>query len=327
MFEQARDPASASRSRGLHAIAVEPATSHVVADARAGRFAGPRILVVGCGDVGVRLIARLGDRFRVHAVTHSPERAPALRRLGAVPVVADLDAPATLHRLQGLAPDVVHLAPPATRGDDDFRTRALLNALHAVRRFVYISTTGVYGDCGGAWVDETRTVAPSTDRARRRVAAERRLRAWARERHVALTILRVPGIYAGDRLPLSRLDGATPVLRDEDDVFTNHVHADDLARAIVLALHRGRPLRVYHAVDASAMKMGDWFDAIAATHGLPSPRRVSRGEMATLVGPDRLSFMSESRRLTSQRLRDELGLRLAYPTVREGLAAARGPAE
>ena len=320
MFGPAQDPVSATRPQGLHAIAVEPTASAGVADARVGRFGGPRILVVGCGDVGVRLIARLGDRFRVHAITHSPERAPALRRLGAVPIVADLDDPATLHRLQGLAPDVVHLAPPANRGADDLRTRALLNALHGVRRLVYISTTGVYGDCGGAWVDETRTVAPSTDRARRRVAAEGRLRAWARERRVALTILRVPGIYAGDRLPLSRLDGTTPVLRDEDDVYTNHVHADDLARAIVLALYRGRPQRVYHAVDASATKMGAWFDAIAATHGLPSPRRVSRDELSTLVGPDRLSFMSESRRLTNQRLREELGLRLAYPTVREGLA-------
>jgi len=288
-------------------------------DSRIGPFAGPRILVVGCGDVGLRLIRLLGDRFRVSAVTRSAARAPLLRAAGATPIVADLDLRGSLMRLGGIAPTVVHLAPPQAQGPLDLHTRALVSVLHGVRRLVYISTSGVYGDCGGAWIDETRAVAPQTDRARRRVDAERHLRAWAKASGAALTILRVPGIYAGDRLPLSRLSTPTPVLRPEDDVYTNHVHADDLARLVVLALHRGRPQRIYHAVDSSAMRMGEWFDLLADSRGMPRPERVSRAEIETRVAPERLSFMRESRLLANRRMTEELGMRLAYPTVREGL--------
>lgn len=289
-------------------------------DHRGGRFAQPRILVVGCGDVGTRLVRRLGDRFRVHALTHSPTRVRALRDLGATPHVADLDDPPSLHRIAAIAPTVIHLAPPPLHGTSDPRTAALCGTLRGVRRLVYVSTSGVYGDCGGAWVTETRPVAPETDRARRRVDAERRLRAWARATGAALVILRVPGIYAGDRLPTARLVAGTPVLRAEDDVYTNHIHADDLARIIVLAIRRGLPQRIYHAVDGSAIRMADWFDLLADARGVTRPPRVSLAELETQVSADRLSFMRESRRLSGRRAQAELGLRLAYPTVREGLA-------
>ncbi len=135
-------------------------------------------------------------------------------------------------------------------------------------------------------------------------------------------ILRVPGIYAAARLPTARLANATPVLRAADDVYTNHIHADDLARIVFVALQRGRPQRVYHAVDDSAVLMGDWFDALADARGLPRPERVSRDAIAGRVAAERLSFMSESRRLANRRLHDELGVRLAYPTVHDGLASA-----
>lgn len=290
-------------------------------DPRAGHFAGPRILVVGCGDVGLRLVHLLGDRFRIFALTHTPQRSGALRAAGAIPIVADLDRRDSLLAFGGIAPTVVHLAPPQTRGALDLRTKALVSVLHGVRRLVYVSTSGVYGDCDGDWVDETRTVAPQTDRARRRVDAEVRLRDWAKCRGAALTILRVPGIYANDRLPLSRLSTGTPVLRPEDDVYTNHIHADDLARLVVLTLFRGRPQRVYHAVDSSAMRMGEWFDLLADSKGLSRPGRATRAEIESQVSVERLSFMSESRRLTNARITDELGMRLSYPTVREGLEA------
>ena len=283
-------------------------------------FARPRLLIVGCGDVGMRLLPSLTGHLRVFALTSQLERRAELRALGAVPVVADLDRPETLARLRNLAPWVLHLAPPQPDGEYDRRTRRLVAARGSVRRMVYVSTSGVYGDCGGALVRESRPVAPRNARARRRVDAERILRAWALANGVALSILRVPGIYADDRLPLRRLEQGTPALAAHDDVYTSHVHADDLARSAWLALMRGRPGRVVHAVDDTRLKMADYFDAVADAFGLARAPRLPRAELEKVVSPMLLSFMSESRRLDNTRLTRELRVRLRYPDVASTLA-------
>ena len=285
----------------------------------------PTLLIVGCGDIGQRVLQLLHPRWRVLALTSTPARMPALRALGALPLLGNLDEPHTLGRLGGLADAVLHLAPPPMHGDADPRTAALLQALARggrVRRIVYGSTTGVYGDCGGALFDETRTVAPTTDRARRRVHAEAQLRWFGRRTGAVVTVLRIPGIYASNRPgghPRERLARGTAVLAAEDDVYTNHIHADDLARACVAALLRGRPQRVVHASDDSDLKMGDYFDMAAQMSGLPKAPRITREQAREQLSPMLLSFMSESRRLLNQRLKNELRLRLRYPTVREGL--------
>jgi nucleoside-diphosphate-sugar epimerase len=287
----------------------------------------PTLLIVGCGDVGQRVLRLLQRRLRVLALSSSPQRLPDLRRQGAVPLLGNLDQPQTLGRLAGLADTVLHLAPPQAEGAADLRTRALLQALarcNRVRRLVYASTSGVYGDAGGAAFDETRAPAPTTDRARRRVDAEAQLRAYGRRSGVCVSILRIPGIYAGDRAgghPRERLQRGTPVLCEADDVYTNHIHADDLARACVAALWRGAPQRIYHASDDSEVRMGDYFDLAADLEGLPRPPRISRAEAQQRLNPMLLSFMSESRRLLNGRLKSELRLRLRYPTVNEGLRA------
>lgn len=275
----------------------------------------PRLLMLGCGDVGMRMLPLLRERFRVIAVTSNPARRAELRAAGALPIVADLDVPATLGRLARLARVIVHLAPPQSSGLKDRRTRNLAAILPDHANLVYISTTGVYGDCGGDAVDETRPVRPSNARARRRVDAEAVLRAWARRSGSRLAILRAPGIYARERLPVERLRNGSPALIAAEDVYTNHIHADDLAAIAVRAIDYARPLRIYHAVDNSAMKMGEYFDAVARAVQLPPPPRLSRAELAQQVTPMMLSFMSESRRLRNARLRDELGMRLRYPTV------------
>jgi nucleoside-diphosphate-sugar epimerase len=211
-----------------------------------------------------------------------------------------------------------------TRWWRDDRTTALVRALRLrtlPAALVYGSTSGVYGDCGGARIDETRTVRPATPRAHRRVDAERAVR-WLGRAGVATRILRIPGIYAPDReggTPRERLHKRTPVLRAEDDVYTNHIHADDLARACAAALHRGAPQRVLHASDDTELRMGDYFDLAADLCGLPRPPRLSRQEAREKLSPLQLSFMGESRRLDNRRLKRELRLRLRYPTVREGL--------
>jgi nucleoside-diphosphate-sugar epimerase len=278
-------------------------------------FNRPRLLIVGCGDVGMRLLPLLARHFRVFATTSQPARRAALRAAGAVPLVVDLDQPATLRRLHGLAPWVVHLAPPPADGVLDTRTRNLSAVLPAGGKVVYISTTGVYGDCGGALFDESRPVAPRNARALRRVDAERSLRDWARRAGATLSILRVPGIYGADRLPLKRLQQGTPALIEADDVYTNHIHADDLAAIIVHALYRALPNRTYHAVDDSDMKMAHYFDVVADAFKLPRPPRLPRAELQQEVSPALLSFMSESRRLLNGRIKRELRVRLTYPTV------------
>jgi len=294
------------------------------------RFRRERLLVVGCGDVGQRVVRLLGRRMQVLALTSSPGRVPALRGLGARPLVGNLDELATLRRLSGVATRVLHLAPPPGEGAGgdgwwrDPRTVALARALRLrslPASLVYASTSGVYGDCQGALVPETRSVAPATPRAQRRVNAERAVRHLGRT-GVRASILRIPGIYATDReggTPEARLRRGTPVLAPEDDVFTSHIHADDLARACLAALWRGRPQRAYNVCDATRMKMGDYFDLAADLYGLPRPPRVARSEAAQKLSLALLSFMSESRQLDNRRLLHELGLRLRYPTVGEGL--------
>ena len=285
----------------------------------------PRLLIVGCGDVGMRLIPLLRSRFRVFALTSQSERLSELRSAGVIPILGNLDNPQSLYRLKGLADIVVHLAPPPMQGSLDQRTRNLVAILPRHGRLVYVSTTGVYGDCKGAFFDETRPVAPVNARAERRVDAERVLRRWARHHEGKLSILRVPGIYAADRLPLERLRQGTPALLDSDDVYTNHIHADDLAQIIALALFRAQPLRVYHTVDDSALKMGDYFDQVANAFKLPRPPRVPRAELSKQVSPMLLSFMSESRRLSNQRMKTELGVRLRFPAVSDLLASLQSP--
>lgn len=291
------------------------------------RFKRPTLLVVGCGDIGLRVVRLLRSRWRLLALTSSPERCAELRAAGAVPLLGNLDAPATIARLAGLADAVLHLAPPPSHGPVDTRTANLLAALARKRRvrcLVYASTSGVYGDCSGARIDETRALRPATDRARRRVDAEARVRRFGRALGVRVSLLRVPGIYALDRVggdPRERVARGTPALAPADDVFTNHIHADDLAHACVAALHRGLPQRVVHASDDTELKMGDYFDRVADLFDLSHPPRVTREQAAATLSPMQLSFMSESRRLTNDRLKRELGLRLRHPTIDHGLRA------
>ncbi len=190
------------------------------------------------------------------------------------------------------------------------------------RRLVYVSTTGVYGDCAGAGIDETRKLNPESERALRRVDAESCLRAWGTRCGVAVSILRAPGIYAADRLPIDRLQKGTPALVDREDAWTNHIHADDLAAACVAALRHGKPNRAYNAVDDSDLKMADYFDRVAEAFGLPKAPRLTRDEAGKVLSPVQLSFMRESRRIGNRRLKKELKLSLAYPTVDAGIAEA-----
>jgi nucleoside-diphosphate-sugar epimerase len=292
-----------------------------------------RVLLIGCGDVALRAARLLSPNFRLYGLTRRGDQHAALRTAGITPIAGDLDRVRTLARMRLSPWAVLHCAPPPAAGGDDTRTRNLIAALGSARslprRLVYVSTSGVYGDCAGARVAETRPPAPATPRARRRVAAEARLRHWCLARPVQLSILRAPGIYSEDRLPLERLREGTPALRPDDDVYTNHVHAEDLARACVAAITRGLPQRAYNISDDAELKMGEYFDLVADAFGLPRPPRIAGHVAEGAVPPMLLSFMRESRRLLNARAKRDLRWRPHYPTpatllgemVRNGRAA------
>lgn len=270
----------------------------------------------------------------------------------------DLDGRHSLNRLAGLAHTVLHFAPPppaeksplhpplATGGNQgersldhsppfakggqggfaviDTRTRNLLSALSRSippKRLIYISTSGVYGDCGGAQVSETHPLNPQTARAYLRVDAEQQIRAWAKHNGVHASILRVPGIYAADRLPLDRLRAGTPAIVAEEDSYTNHIHADDLARCVVAAMRHAKPNRVVHTSDDSDLRMGEYFDAVSDAFGLAHAPRISRAEAQHVLSPMLLSFINESRQLTNERMKKELKVKLLYHTVADTLAS------
>ena len=288
-------------------------------------------MIVGCGDVGLRVARLLPARVKRLALTSSPARMPELRAQGLTPLLGNLDDAASLRRLAALATRVIHLAPPPNghpQWREDPRTQTLLQVLRLrgpaglPQSLVYGSTSGVYGDCQGALVSEVRRVNPETPRAQRRVHAESQLRFFGRSTGTAVHILRIPGIYAPDReggTPRGRLLKGTPVLQEQDDVYTNHIHADDLARACLAALWRGKPQRVTHTSDDTDLKMGDYFDLAADLYQLPRPPRLTREDAVMQLPAMQLSFMSESRRLDNHRLKQELKVVLRYRTVVEGL--------
>ncbi|WP_216167945.1 SDR family oxidoreductase [Polynucleobacter finlandensis] len=281
-------------------------------------FGKPRILIIGCGDIGLRVAKQLCRNYRVFALTSQQSRFSELRGLGITPILGDLDKPETLWRLSGLAETVIHLAPPQNIGHRDSRTRNLTRILAqgpaSLSRLIYVSTTGVYGDHKGGRVSEITPVNPQSERAKRRVDAERVLRLWGPAHGVAVTILRVPGIYAANRLPVERLQARTPALISDEDAYSNHIQSDDLARLVCAAVYHGKPQRVINACDGGETKMGDYFDEVADAFGLERPARMPAAELQKIVSPMLWSFMRESRRVTNTRL-PELKTPLRYPSV------------
>ena len=276
-----------------------------------------RLLIIGCGDVARRAIPLLSQRYRLFALVRNDKQFAWLKAHKVVPVHGDLDDRASLSRLAGLADTVLHLAPPPKVGSKDTCTRHLLAALSQgtlPQRLIYISTSGVYGDCVDAYVSETRPLNPQSPRAERRVDAERQIRLWAAHNGVKASILRVPGIYAQDRMPLDRIRVSMPTIVAEEDSYTNHINGDDLARIIVAAMRYGKPNRTYNASDDSEQKMGDWLDAVADAHKLRPPPRITRAEAQRVLPDTLLSFMNESRRLVNLRMKRELKVGLRYPT-------------
>lgn len=287
--------------------------------------ARPYILIAGCGYVGQRLAVRLRDRYDITALVRSNDTAAALERQGLKTIVIDLDrvrAGASLpERLDQEA--IVYLTPPPSAGESDLRLDRFLHlAIVPPKSFVYMSTTGVYGDADGGFVDESTPVMPLTDRARRRVSAEEMTRVWCHERRVRRVVLRVPGIYGPNRLPLERLRRSEPVIRPEDAGISNRIHVDDLVAACEAAIENKEARGVYNVTDGNSISSTSFIDLVAELTGLPPPPRVSMEEAQLTFSPERLSFLNESRRVGNDRMLKHLGVKLRYADVKAGIRAS-----
>lgn len=283
------------------------------------------VLIVGCGDIGRRVAAL--EQAEGHDVAGSARSARAealLRELGILPMRMDLDDPTTLSSLDLRDQVLYYFVPPPASGEGDPRLSALLAAInppHYPKKLVYISTSGVYGDCQGAWIDETHPLKPKSERARRRVAAEELLQAWGRATGAPFVILRVPGIYGPGRLPAERLRAGTPVVCETESPYSNRIHADDLAAVCVAAARYGRSGEAYNVSDGHPTTMTDYFFRVADILGLKRPPTISLEEARRVLSPSMLSFLEESKRLDNRKMLVELQVRLRYPDLQTGLPA------
>lgn len=283
------------------------------------------ILIIGCGDVGLRVARQhQADGHSVTALARSTRSAALQAAQGLQTIRGDLDDPATLHALPTENAQVYYFAPPPSTGDRDPRMTNFLNAISdqaLPARVVLISTSGVYGDCQGAWVTEERPPQPDTERARRRLDAEQQLRAWGERHAVCTVILRVPGIYGPGRLPEKRLRAREPVLHEAESPWSNRVHIADLVRACVAAGERGQAGAVYNISDGHPSTMTDYFNRVADALRLERPPQISLAQARAELSTGMQSYLSESKRLDNRRMREELGVLPQYPDLVRGLAA------
>ncbi len=284
------------------------------------------ILIVGCGDIGIR-VAQQWQRSgsKIIGMVRSQESAAKLKRLDIQPVIADLDRPEVFPDLVLQNTLVYYFAPPKRSGVHDDRMRNFIAGItpgNIPEQIIYISTSGVYGDCNGEWVTETRPVNPTTERSKRRFDAEQMLQSWARKNRCKSVILRVPGIYGPGRLPVERILNGEPILREEDAPFTNRIHADDLASAAVQAGRHGKDGSVYNISDGHPSSVTAYYNAVADCLSVPHPPVISREEARGTFSPTRMSFLQESRRLVNKKMLEELRVVLRYPSVEEGIQAS-----
>lgn len=283
------------------------------------------VVISGCGEIGVRVAQRWQAKgAHVAGLCRSEASAHKLQEHDIEALRADLDTPDSLHHLPLKDTVLYHFAPPPSTGETDPRTRALLESIginNLPQIIVMISTTAVYGDCGGAWVSEESPTHPQTARGKRRLDAEIALAHWGKSYHVPTVILRVPGIYGPGRLPLERIKSGEPILHEVEAPFTNRIHADDLAMICVLAAEQGCGGCIYNVSDNQPGNMTQYFKDIADAFGLPRPPEISREEAERVLSPGMLSYLKESRRIDNSKLTNELNVKLQYPDLASGLQA------
>ena len=281
----------------------------------------PHIQIIGCGNIGKR-VARLFLEKYIHVTTtvNSLESLRQCDELGLESSRLNLDQPFQTTEMD-IRSRLLYSIPPPRSGIRDSRLAAFLEQLDASRvdKFVLISTTGVYGDCAGEWVNEDTAIKPKAGRAKRRSDAEQQLKAWAKINQVDYLILRVPGIYSLDRLPLKRLRAGTPMVRREESPWTNRIHADDLASACYAALICDVSNEIINIADDEPGTMTDYFNAVADHAGLPRPPQISLKAAQQSLSAGMLSYLAESRRIDNRKMKDRLKIKLKYACLADTL--------
>ena len=271
--------------------------------------------IIGCGDIG-RRVSALYDNQIIHAIVRSQNSVDSCQHSNIYPSQIDLDTSYTLPREQFNNANVFYFAPPPPTGQNDPRLEAFLNAVgNLPKRIVLISTTGVYGDSKGKWIDENTPINPKADRAQRRASAEQLLQSWASNHNKEFMILRVPGIYAQDRLPLSRLKKGLAVVNENEAGWTNRIHADDLAQACKAAMNCEKKNQIINITDGNPSSMTDYFNRVADYAKLPRPPQISMNEAEATLSEGMVSYLKESRRIRNDKMLEELKIKLKYPTL------------
>lgn len=255
----------------------------------------------------------------------SAAKRAAIVQGGGRPIAVDLTCKRDLLRLISLSRRIVWMAPPNSQANPDNTLNKLVlwaaarqQAIHNKPfHLTYVSTTGVYGNAQGEWINESTPLNPQSERAKRRVHAESQLRTGL-IKGMQIHLLRAPGIYGNTRLPIERIEKGTPALLPEEDSWSNHIHELDLARLCYWVNYKGKAFEVINACDAKPSKMGDYFDLVADAYELPRPPRMAREDVKNLVSPMMWSFMAESRRIESTR-QQAIGFQLRYPSVADFL--------
>lgn len=282
------------------------------------------LVLIGYGDIAARLATR-HPQDAVLALARRPAQAPVGHVAAWRSVIFDLD--------QDNAPDLpdqavwLYFAPPPTQGTEDSRLRRWLASAERQPRpaqLIYASTTAVYGDVAGAWVDEQTAPNPAHDRGRRRLDAERTAQAWCAARGVPLTVLRITGIYAADRLPLDKIRAGQPVVCPEEAPWSNRIHADDLAdicSRLIARCAAGAPVTgVFNISDNQPLPMSLLYQRTAQHFGLPLPPCRPLAEILASASPMAREFLSESKRVNARAIQQALDWQPRYPSIEATLA-------
>jgi len=286
------------------------------------------INIIGCGYIGKKIANLLKvNGSPCHCFVKSEKSKETCLTTGYPVTQFNLD-------MQGLALNssqlnefkkstIAYLAPPQRNGLTDERVENFISALEEANtvphKIILISTTGVYGNCNGDWIDESREVQPQAERAFRRLSAETQIIKYCEKNNVHFIVFRVPGIYASDKLPVKRITSGEPIVNAADSGYTNRIHAEDLSALCVEALLENVASGIYNCCDGQPSTMNDYFTKVADALNYPRPEEISLLQARQQLSEGMLSYLAESKRISNKKLLSHFNTKFKYPNLTSGL--------